>query len=297
MDSLESLLEGYRHRIEQCLRQRLPATTTLPGHLHEAMRYSSLDGGKRIRPALLYSVGDALGVSLEQLDGPACAVECIHAYSLVHDDLPAMDDDVLRRSKPTCHVRYDEATAILVGDALHSLAFELLASDPAMAVSSQQRLRMITELARACGSQGMVGGQFLDMEGTGRSLSLAELEIMHRYKTGALIRASVLLGAFSCPHVSDEQLVHLGHYADAVGLAFQIRDDILNVEADSTTLGKPQGSDADATKSTYTALLGLEGAKERARALHEEAMLCLSSLGAVVEPLRWLSAYIVNRDR
>lgn len=292
---LKALLTQYQQRAEAALQRWLPTETTVPEHLHAAMRYASLDGGKRVRPVLVYATGSALGVPLEQLDGPACAVEFIHAYSLVHDDLPAMDDDDLRRGKPTCHKAYDEATAILVGDALQSLAFEVLATDPAMVADPACRLAIIRELALASGSRGMAGGQAIDTAAEGTRLSLEQLQAMHRYKTGALLKASVRFGALSNPTTSEKQRQDLDDYADAIGLAFQIRDDILDVEADTETLGKPQGSDQARDKPTYTSLLGLDGAKAKSRELHEQAMLTLEDFGTEADPLRWLSAYIVNR--
>jgi geranylgeranyl pyrophosphate synthase len=292
---LKALLSEYQQRAEAALKLWLPTASTIPEHLHAAMRYASLDGGKRVRPVLVYATGSALGVPLEQLDGPACAVELIHAYSLVHDDLPAMDDDDLRRGKPTCHKAYDEATAILVGDALQSLAFEVLATDPAMVADPAYRLAIIRELALASGSRGMAGGQAIDTAAEGKRLSLEELQAMHRYKTGALLKASVRFGALSHPATTETQQHNLDRYADAIGLAFQIRDDILDVEADTEVLGKPQGSDEARDKPTYTSLLGLDGAKAKAQEMHEQAMLSLEDFGAEADPLRWLSAYIVER--
>lgn len=292
---LKALLSEYQQRAETALHRWLPAETTVPGHLHAAMRYASLDGGKRVRPVLVYATGTALGVPLEQLDGPACAVEFIHAYSLVHDDLPAMDNDDLRRGKPTCHKAYDEATAILVGDALQSLAFEVLATDPAMVSDPACRLAIIRELALASGSRGMAGGQAIDTAAEGKRLSLEQLQAMHSYKTGALLKASVRFGALSHPATTTLQSEALDNYADAIGLAFQIRDDILDVEADTETLGKPQGSDQAREKPTYTSLLGLDGAKAKAQELHETALQSLEQFGTEADPLRWLSAYIVYR--
>ncbi|MCW8827635.1 MAG: (2E,6E)-farnesyl diphosphate synthase, partial [Gammaproteobacteria bacterium] len=260
---LKRLLSAYQMRIEAALQQWLPNDDEAPARLHAAMRYASLDGGKRVRPVLVYATGAALGVPLEQLDGPACAIEFIHAYSLVHDDLPAMDNDELRRGKPTCHRAFDEPTAILAGDALQSLAFEILARDNQMVTDPTLRLAMAGELACASGSRGMAGGQAIDIAAEGTRLTLEQLQTMHRYKTGALIRASVRLGALSSPHATAEQRAGLDRYAGAVGLAFQIRDDILDVEADTETLGKPQGSDQARGKPTYTSLLGLDGAKEK----------------------------------
>ena len=295
MNPLKALLATYQQRIESALEQWLPAPDRPPTRLHEAMRYAALGGGKRIRPVLVYATGQALGVALDQLDAPACAVECIHAYSLVHDDLPAMDDDELRRGRPTCHIAFDEATAILAGDGLQACAFEILASGPSVQVEAARRLRMLHELAIASGAQGMVGGQALDIEATGRTLPLDNLQHMHRCKTGALIRVSVRLGALSCTSVSDAQLATLDTYADAIGLAFQIRDDILDVESDTATLGKPQGSDAARDKLTYTSLLGLDGAKHKARELHQLALHSLEGFDAAADPLRWISEYIVER--
>jgi farnesyl diphosphate synthase len=292
---LKTLLADSQARVETTLARRLPAADYPPTRLHQAMRYAVLGGGKRVRPVLVYATGRVLGVPAERLDAPACAVELIHAYSLVHDDLPAMDDDDLRRGKPTCHKAYDEATAILVGDALQSLAFELLATDAALGVAPDVRCRMLAELAGAAGSRGMVGGQAIDMDAMGRRLGLEELETMHRHKTGALIRASVRLAVLASDGFDPILFDRLTDYADAIGLAFQIRDDILDVEADTVTLGKPQGSDAAKDKPTYTALLGLDGAKTKARELHRRALGNLEALGERADPLRWLADYIVER--
>jgi farnesyl diphosphate synthase len=292
---LTAHLKAYRERVDNTLLRWLPDEKTPPAQLHAAMRYAVLGGGKRVRPVLVYATGVALGVELSRLDGPACAVEMIHAYSLVHDDLPAMDNDELRRGRPTCHIAFDEATAILAGDGLLTLAFELLASDETMSVTAEQRLRMVRELAEASGNRGMVGGQAIDIAAEGTLLTLEQLQTMHRHKTGALIRAAVRLGALSCDHLQPEQAKALDSYAEAIGLAFQIRDDILDVEADTATLGKPQGSDEARNKPTYTSLLGLNGAKQKARELHQQALESLQQFGNSADPLRWLSAYIVDR--
>ncbi len=274
---------------------RLPAAGTHPAELHEAMRYTVLDGGKRVRPMLVYASGQAMGAPEATLDGPACAVEFIHAYSLVHDDLPAMDDDDLRRGKPTCHKVYGEATALLAGDALQALAFHTLAHHGEGLLDADQRVRMIGSLALAAGSRGMAGGQAIDLDAVGKSLDIAELEDMHIHKTGALIRASVMLGAL-CRHDPDEsRLAQLDHYGKCIGLAFQIRDDILDVEGDTQTLGKQSGADQARDKPTYPALLGVDGAAQRARELHDEALASLSEFDDQADPLRWLSAYIVQR--
>ncbi len=292
---LKSLLHDYRERVDSALLRWLPNEQTPPEQLHAAMRYAVLGGGKRVRPVLVYATAAALGVEPSRLDGPACAVEMIHAYSLVHDDLPAMDNDELRRGRPTCHIAFDEATAILAGDGLLTLAFEVLASDETMRVSAEQRVKMIHELAVASGNRGMVGGQAIDIAAEGTRLTLEQLQTMHAHKTGALIRAAVRLGALACDTLSAEQSASLDRYAEAIGLAFQIRDDILDVEADTETLGKPQGSDAARDKPTYTSLLGLEGAKEKARGLHQVALESLETFGEAADPLRWISAYIVDR--
>ncbi len=293
--TLDILLNDYRQRVDTALLHWLPDEQTTPERLHASMRYVLLGGGKRVRPVLVYATGAALGVAPSQLDAPACAVEMIHAYSLVHDDLPAMDDDELRRGRPTCHIAFDEATAILAGDALLTLAFEVLASDENMKVSPEQRMRMVRELATASGNRGMVGGQAIDIAAEGKQLSLEQLQEMHAHKTGALIRAAVRLGAFCSENLTLEQAKQLDSYAEAIGLAFQIRDDILDVEADTQTLGKPQGSDEARNKPTYTSLLGLEGAKEKAQALHQHALESLQPFGEQADPLRWISAYIVDR--
>ncbi|HEY0719811.1 MAG TPA: farnesyl diphosphate synthase [Gammaproteobacteria bacterium] len=292
---LKELLRTYRERIETALDHWLPAEHQKPERLHRAMRYSTLDGGKRVRAVLVYMAGQLFDVPLRRLDAPACAVEMIHAYSLIHDDLPAMDNDDLRRGKPTCHKAFDDATAILAGDALQALAFEVLARDEAMEATPTQRLKMVTELAQAAGSVGMVGGQAIDMEAVGHTLTLEALQTMHRHKTGALLRASIRLGALSHPGLSAAELERLDTYADAIGLAFQIRDDILDVEADTATLGKPQGSDQARNKPTYTSLLGLEGARQKAHELHTAALASLTGFGPSAEPLRGIASYIVER--
>ncbi|MDS4028059.1 MAG: (2E,6E)-farnesyl diphosphate synthase [Candidatus Contendobacter sp.] len=289
------LIGSYQARAEQALDQRLPAIDLHPGALHQAMRYAVLGGGKRIRPVLVYLSGAAVGAVPDTLDGPACAVEFIHAYSLIHDDLPAMDNDDLRHGQPTCHKVFGEALAILAGDALQALAFQVLGQDTAMVADPAIRLRMLGVLAHAAGSRGMVGGQAIDLAAVGQELSLAELENMHIHKTGALIRASVLLGALSQPMVDPAMLDRLDHYAKCVGLAFQIRDDILDVIGDAAALGKTTGADRALNKPTYPALLGLEGAREHARVLHEEALASLQPLGPEAEPLRWIASYIVER--
>lgn len=289
-------LKAYCERVDQQLDRWLPEPQGAEARLQQAMRYSVLGGGgKRVRPVLVYAAGQALNIELRQLDACACAVEIIHAYSLIHDDLPAMDDDDLRRGRPTCHREYDEATAILAGDALQALAFEILANDDALQTSDTNRVKMIRLLAQASGSSGMAGGQAIDLAAVGKPLSLEQLETMHRLKTGALISASVALGAMCSGVVTHEQLSALDTYASCVGLAFQIQDDILDVVADTETLGKPQGSDIEQNKPTYPALLGLEGARQRALELHQRAMQALEIFDERADTLRQLSAYIIER--
>ncbi len=294
--ALKALLTDYQQRIEGVLDRWLPGENIAPETLHRAMRYSALDGGKRVRPFLVYASGRAVGAELDWLDGPAAAVELIHVYSLIHDDLPAMDNDDLRRGKPTNHKKFGEAMAILAGDAMQALALQIIAHDKAMSVSAERRLRMIDVLAQASGSRGMAGGQAIDLEAVGQKLDLPQLENMHIHKTGALIRASVMLGALSREDVDEGVLKHLDHYAKCIGLAFQIQDDILDIEGDTATLGKPQGSDQAQDKPTYPALLGMDGAKARALELHDEAIVSLSDLGETADPLRWMAHYIIARS-
>ncbi len=287
-------LDDYRARVDRAMRTHLPPVIGNCTRLKEAMHYAVTNGGKRVRPILTYATGEALGAELYRLDAPACAVEMMHAYSLVHDDLPAMDDDDLRRGKPTCHKRFDEATAILAGDALQALAFTLLTEKMEHTRSSCQ-LRMIRILGEASGASGMAEGQAIDLESVGHKLTLEELENMHRHKTGALIRASVLMGALAAGSDSAELLDALDRYAGAIGLGFQIVDDILDVIGDTETLGKPQGSDIAMNKPTYPALLGLEGARHHAHKMHEQALSYLQDLPASFDILRDLSNYILDR--
>jgi len=248
-----------------------------------------------MRPILAYATGKALRINPDTLNGAACAVELIHAYSLVHDDLPAMDDDDLRRGKPTCHIAFDEATAILAGDALQTLAFTTLASDTSIRSPAENRIEMIKTLAEASGSHGMVGGQAIDLDSVGKNIDLPALENMHIHKTGALIRASVRLAALTPADVDEKVMTRLDHYAKCIGLSFQIQDDILDEESDTKTLGKTQGKDRDHNKPNYPALLGLSAAKEKARDLHEEAIHSLEILGEEADFLRALSLYIIQR--
>ncbi|MGR9101380.1 MAG: (2E,6E)-farnesyl diphosphate synthase [Gammaproteobacteria bacterium] len=295
-NALKEYINFCQARAETALLNRLPNTGVIPKTLHEAMHYTVLNGGKRMRPMLTYCTGKTLGLEPESLDGPACAVEFIHVYSLIHDDLPAMDDDELRRGKPTCHIAFDEPTAILAGDALQALAFQTLAHDPTIAATPENRVEMIAVLAKASGSQGMVGGQAIDLESVGKKISLPELENMHIHKTGALIRASVQLATLAAPNLDRDTAEKLDHYAKCIGLSFQVKDDILDEESDTATLGKTQGKDKDNNKPTYPALLGLEGAKRKAMELHEQALESLSIFGGEADLLRDLSLYIIQRD-
>ena len=294
-NALKEYLSFCQNRVEKALEDRLPSGQLLPQKLHQAMRYCVLDGGKRMRPMLTYCTGKALGIAPEALDGPACAVEFIHVYSLIHDDLPAMDDDDLRRGKATCHVAFDEATAILAGDALQALAFEILAHDPSITATAEGRLKMIVALAKASGSQGMVGGQAIDLQSVGTRLNLPELENMHIHKTGALIRASVNMATLAKADIDSTVATKLDHYAKCIGLSFQVKDDILDEESDTATLGKTQGKDKDNDKPTYPALLGLAGAKQKAQELHEMALDNLGIFGEEADLLRDLSLYIIKR--
>lgn len=260
------------------------------------MRYAVTNGGKRVRPVITYATGAALGVPLNRLDVPACAVEMMHAYSLVHDDLPAMDDDDLRRGKPTLHKQYDEATAILAGDALQALAFTILSINPDTEMSAETRLLMIAVLGDASGANGMAEGQAIDLESVGKTLNLQQLEDMHRHKTGALIKASAHLAALVAGPAGDSLLPRIHDYTDAIGLSFQIVDDILDITGDTETLGKTQGADIALNKPTYPALLGLDGAKDYAGKMHDKALAALNGLGSEFDELRELSEFIVKRS-
>lgn len=282
-------------RVDAALESLLQPQRPELARLYAAMRYSVVNGGKRVRPLLAYAACEALGGSPEQADGAACAVELIHAYSLVHDDLPAMDDDDLRRGQPTTHKAFDEASAILAGDGLQALAFEVLADTRRNPQSAELRLRMCSTLARAAGPAGMVGGQAIDLGSVGRVLDQSALETMHRHKTGALIEASVQLGALASGRADEDSLEALRVYARAIGLAFQVQDDILDVESDTATLGKTQGKDQANDKPTYPALLGLEAAKAYARTLQDQALAALQPFGESAEPLRALARYIIER--
>jgi len=289
----QSWVAAQQVRLVDVLGGVLPRAEAAPQRLHEAMRYAVLDGGKRVRPLLTFAAGELAGATAERLNIAAAAVELIHAYSLVHDDMPCMDDDVLRRGKPTCHVQYDEATALLVGDSLQTLAFQLLA-EHRLNDDAQRQLEMIKLLAVATGSRGMAGGQAIDLASVGKSLTLPELEFMHIHKTGALIRAAILLGAH-CGSVSSAQLDKLDRFGKLIGLAFQVVDDVLDCEADTATLGKTAGKDADNAKPTYVSLLGIHDARDMAHRLHLEALDALAGFGDAAQRLRELADFIVLR--
>jgi len=300
LSEFESTWQAYSQRTEDALRARLivqsDSENSAPSRLHQAMEYACLGGGKRFRAMLVYACGQVAGATLENLDSPACAVEMVHAYSLVHDDLPAMDDDELRRGRPTCHIAYDEATAVLVGDALQSRAFEMLASGQLMDVSPVQRMRMLQELARAIGSLGMAGGQSLDMEATGKIITCQQLENIHLLKTGALIQAAAAIGGLAAVEVNEELQDSLAQYASAIGLAFQITDDILDKTSSSETLGKSGGADSRMNKSTYVSLLGIDAARAHADNLSRQAIESIQGLGDNRQFLEQLAQFVVTRS-
>jgi farnesyl diphosphate synthase len=295
--SFEDWVRAHGQRTEVALDRLLDAANANPARLHEAMRYAAQGGGKRIRPLLVYAAGE-LGDDFSEekntaLDSAAVAIECIHAYSLVHDDLPCMDDDDLRRGRPTVHKAYDEATALLVGDALQTRAFEVLANTQC---DGDTRLAMISALASASGSRGMAGGQAIDLESVGKKLDLTGLKQMHAMKTGALLSCSVQMGGIAAK-LNATQMQHLKNYSEALGLAFQIVDDVLDVTADSQTLGKTAGKDAANDKPTYVTLMGLDYAKKAAADLQETAIASLESFGAKAQALKGLALLVVNRGK
>ena len=292
--SFPAWMSSIQQRTEHALDHCLPAASSLPGRLHDAMRYATLGGGKRVRALLVHAAGNCVGATPERLDALACAVEMIHAYSLIHDDLPCMDDDVLRRGKPTVHVEFDEATALLAGDALQTLAFQLIAA-PGLLPQPAIQLELVALLAQASGSHGMVGGQAIDLASVGQAVSLEHLEQMHIRKTGALIRASVLLGAHGNGTPASDTLAALDRYAKTVGLLFQVVDDILDASADTATLGKTAGKDADHDKPTYVSLLGLAEARRHADELLAHALAPVTPLGGT-QYLVELACFIAHRS-
>lgn len=293
-NDFQSWATGIQQRTEQALDKALPLANIAPNKLHEAMRYATLGGGKRVRALLAHAAGEFCGADTVKIDQSAIAVEMIHAYSLVHDDMPCMDDDDLRRGKPSCHKQFDDATALLVGDALQSLAFQVL-SKPNLHADAQHQINMIHLLAVASGSRGMAGGQAIDLASVGEALSQTELEFMHIHKTGALIRVAALLGAYSANALDKKRIATIDHYAQTIGLAFQVVDDILDTEADTATLGKTAGKDADSNKPTYVTILGLVRAKELAQALYDSAIEPLKAYGADATRLVQLAQFITQR--
>ncbi len=292
--ALTEWMHHRQQRIEHALAERLPQTGNASStKLIEAMRYATLNGGKRLRALLVYATGETLNIELDRLDAPASAVEMIHAYSLVHDDMPIMDNDDLRRGRPTCHKAYDDATALLVGDALQTLAFESLCDND---LPSDQQIKMVKTLAQRSGALGMAGGQAIDLESVGKSLDLSSLEAMHKLKTGALIRASVRLGALASDDIGETTLVKLDNYAYCIGLAFQVQDDVLDVISSTETLGKTQGADIALNKPTYPALLGLETAQQKATDLIDQALASLADLPYNTQTLTALAQFVVQRS-
>jgi farnesyl diphosphate synthase len=288
-------IKASQSRLDSYLSEYFAKPLDTDDTIKEATYYSINNGGKRLRPFLVYSVGNLFGANKADLDVAAAAIECIHSYSLVHDDLPAMDNDDLRRGKPTCHIAFDEAQAILAGDALQTLAFELL-SEHTFQVPALQQLAMINAVAKASGIQGMVGGQALDIAATNIDVALDELERIHRLKTGALLNCAIKLGAYCAPNIEQDVINALENYGQKLGLAFQVKDDILDIEGNTAVLGKPQGSDLDNQKSTYPALLGLDGAKQKANQLIEDALHALDSVPHNTDVLAELAKYIIERD-
>jgi geranylgeranyl pyrophosphate synthase len=288
-------LRSWQARMEQALAARLPASDAEPVRLHTAMRYSVLNGGKRVRPMLVFATARAVGLKEAQVEGAACALELVHAYSLVHDDLPAMDDDDLRRGRPTCHRAFDEGSAVLVGDALQSLAFQLLSSDPALPASAAIRLRLIELLAHSSGTAGMAGGQAIDLAAQGRQLPVAEVEAMHALKTGALIRASVQMAAACAPDLPAHLWDALTGFAVPIGLAFQIQDDLLDVLGEVGVVGKATGADRARGKPTHPAVVGAAASQQRVRELHTAAIEALAPFGARADALRSLAAWLLAR--
>lgn len=295
MSDFQTWLKDCNVQLEQAISSRLPPQKKFPQRLHEAMHYAATNGGKNFRPLLIYATAEALGLERERMHGLAAAVEMIHAYSLVHDDLPAMDDDDLRRGKPTCHKAFDEATAILAGDALQALAFQILAEDTQLSADPAVRIKIIQHIAQAIGSRGMAGGQAIDLESEGKELNAAELEAMHVHKTGALIRASVVTSSYCADSLSPEQLEALDRYAKCVGLAFQIHDDVLDETSTTSEMGKTAGADRARDKNTYPHLFGLQESRDMARNLIDDACNSLHGFGAKANKLQQLAEFVISR--
>jgi geranylgeranyl pyrophosphate synthase len=295
MAGFDQLMNLWRVRMEDALAARLPPSSAAPQRLHEAMRYSTLGGGKRVRSALVFATALTVGLTEDQVEAAACAIELVHAYSLVHDDLPAMDDDDLRRGRPTCHKAFDEATAILVGDALQPLAFQIIARDDALPKDPAIRLRLIDILAEASGTFGMAGGQAIDLAASGQTLDISQVEDMHARKTGAIIRASVLMAAECAPRLDRRLYAGLDRYAQAVGLAFQIQDDLLDITSDEATMGKPVRADSERAQPTHPAMIGVVASRDRVQRLHREALDAVSAFAEKADPLRNLAEWLLSR--
>ena len=291
-----AIIKAWQARFEKILPGYLPEPAQTPPVLLQAMHYSAVAGGKRIRPLFVYASGRALNLNEDRLDGIAVAIELIHTYSLIHDDLPCMDDDDLRRGQPSCHRKFDEATAILAGDALQALAFEILAGDPALSTNPQQQLAIILELAHACGANGMAGGQVLDLASLGREISQSELEKIHAFKTGALIQVSTVAPALLAM-VPELQVSALSRFGQLTGLAFQVFDDLLDVTGNTEVTGKPSQADAARSKPAFPAIIGVRKSLQRAHELRDQAQMELNHLPGETDTLKWLAAYSVDRDR
>lgn len=296
MTDTTAIIETWQSRFENVLPTYLPESSQTPPLLLQAMRYSAMAGGKRIRPLFVYASGRALDLNEDQLDGIAVAIELIHTYSLIHDDLPSMDDDDLRRGQASCHRKFDEATAILAGDALQALSFEILAADPALSLEPKQQLAIILGLARACGANGMAGGQVLDLGSLGREISQTELERIHAFKTGALIQISTVAPALLAKATAD-QISAMSRFGQLTGLAFQVYDDLLDVTGSSELTGKPSQADAARSKPAFPAIIGVERSLQRAQELRDQAQSELNYLPGDTDTLDWLAAYAVDRDR
>ncbi len=295
-DGFAPLLRAWQSRMEVALGERLPPADSVPARLHQAMRYSVLGGGKRIRPALVFATARTLALEERAVEAIACAIEFVHVYSLVHDDLPAMDDDDLRRGRPTCHRAFDEATAILTGDALQSLAFQVLAEDDRLVADPAIRLKLIAQLGEASGTSGMAGGQAIDLAAQGQRLDITQIEDMHARKTGALIRASVMMPATCAAGLEPQLFQGLAGFIEPIGLAFQIQDDLLDVLGDVSVIGKAAGADSERDKPTHPAVLGVAASQERVRRLHAQALQSLEPFGARAAALRQLAAWLLARS-
>lgn len=292
---IESYIKQCQQRVNNVLKKKLPSIKLEPRELHQAMRYSVLNGGKRLRSAFVYATGDALGAKRSVLDDIAAAIEMIHAFTLIHDDLPALDNDALRRGKPTCHITFGEATAILAGDALQTLAFEILSRQNSKVLPPAIALNMINLLAQAVGSNGVIGGEELDLKMVNKKVTLKKLEVMYKLKTERLFKASIVLAFFASKNKNQQILHHLTEFSESIGLAFQIHDDIIGIESDTKTLGKQQGNDLALGKPVYPAVVGIAAAKQKERRLYQKALAHLDKAKMNTDKLRGLAAYLIER--